>query len=177
MGRPQPAGRRLLAAHHVRDSRDDGHRRPLGDTGSGAAAVPRGDGVALIPRAALDIDETWFVAGMKFSASNCIVIGDVVFVPAHRVMPVPRDRGTARESGHAGESLYRSVFVPLLTIILTGPQLGLGRGGRCREKGRRRRGRPRRCRRAAAGRAAWLKIYAYCVGGQADDANKRSTTL
>jgi hypothetical protein len=59
---------------------------------------------------------------MKSSASNCIVIDDV-FVPAHRVMPVPRDRGTAREPGHAGESLYRSVFVPLLTIILTGPRV------------------------------------------------------
>ena len=37
-------------------------------------------GLALIPRADCEIEETWFVAGMKSSGSNCMIASDV-FVP------------------------------------------------------------------------------------------------
>src|SRR3954451_5722237 len=45
-------------------------------------------GLAFIPRSDLDLEDTWFVAGMKSSGSNCLVAEDV-FVPEHRVMLVP----------------------------------------------------------------------------------------
>jgi len=45
-------------------------------------------GLALISREDLDLEETWFVAGMKSSGSNCLIANDV-FVPAHRIVSVP----------------------------------------------------------------------------------------
>ena len=45
-------------------------------------------GLALIPRADLDLEETWFVAGMKSTGSNCLIATDV-FVPGHRIVSVP----------------------------------------------------------------------------------------
>jgi alkylation response protein AidB-like acyl-CoA dehydrogenase len=84
-------------------------------------------GLALIPRTDYEIEDTWFVAGMRSSASNCIVVNDA-FVPDHRVMMVPPAIG-----GHyanedvADEPTHRSAFVPVLAIVLIGAQLGLGR--------------------------------------------------
>lgn len=83
-------------------------------------------GLALLPRPELDFEETWFVAGMKSSGSNCLIATDV-FVPDHRIISVP-----PAVEGHYGteltdEAYYRSAFVPLLALILAGPQLGLGR--------------------------------------------------
>ncbi len=83
-------------------------------------------GLALIPRTDLELEETWFVAGMKSTGSNCLIATDV-FVPEHRIMSVP-----PAIEGHYGtefsdEVFYRSAFVPLLALVLAGPQLGLGR--------------------------------------------------
>ena len=83
-------------------------------------------GLALIPRADLGLEDTWFVAGMKSSGSNCLVAEDV-FVPEHRVMLVPPAIVGEYGTEHAGsEPLYRSAFVPVLALVLVGPQLGLG---------------------------------------------------
>jgi alkylation response protein AidB-like acyl-CoA dehydrogenase len=83
-------------------------------------------GLALIPRADLELEETWFVAGMKSTGSNCLIATDV-FVPEHRIMSVP-----PAIEGHYGtefsdEVFYRSALVPVLALVLAGPQLGLGR--------------------------------------------------
>lgn len=84
-------------------------------------------GMALIPRTDLDFEETWFVAGMKSSGSNCL-IGEDVFVPEHRVMPIPPAVDGEYLSEHLDtEPFYRSAFVPVLALILVGPQLGLGK--------------------------------------------------
>ena len=84
-------------------------------------------GLALIPSADLRIEDTWFVAGMCGSASNCLVAEDV-FVPDHRILSVPAAiGGTYPTEAGTEESLYRSAFVPLLALVLVGPQLGLGR--------------------------------------------------
>ncbi|MEN0134642.1 MAG: oxidoreductase [Rhodococcus sp. (in: high G+C Gram-positive bacteria)] len=83
-------------------------------------------GLALIPRADLGFEETWFVAGMKSSGSNCLIADDV-FVPEHRILPVPAAIGGDYATEHTDEILYRSAFVPLLSLVLAGPQLGLGR--------------------------------------------------
>jgi alkylation response protein AidB-like acyl-CoA dehydrogenase len=84
-------------------------------------------GLALIPRGDLGLEDTWFVAGMKASGSNCLVADDV-FVPEHRVLLVPPAIGGQYGSEHTGsEPFYRSAFVPVLALVLAGPQLGLAR--------------------------------------------------
>lgn len=83
-------------------------------------------GLALIPRRDLDFEETWFVAGMKSSGSNCLIAKDV-FVPEHRVISVPPAIEGNYATEHTDEALYRSAFVPILALVLAGPQLGMGR--------------------------------------------------
>jgi alkylation response protein AidB-like acyl-CoA dehydrogenase len=83
-------------------------------------------GLALIPRTDLDLEETWFVAGMRSSGSNCLVANDV-FVPEHRVLSVPPAIEGRYGTEHTEEPLYRSAFVPILALVLAGPQLGMGR--------------------------------------------------
>src|ERR1700733_9677896 len=83
-------------------------------------------GLALVPFTDLEIEETWFVAGMSSSGSNCLIATDV-FIPEHRLMS-----GLAAIEGnypteHTDETLYRSAFVPVLALVLAGPQLGMGR--------------------------------------------------
>jgi alkylation response protein AidB-like acyl-CoA dehydrogenase len=83
-------------------------------------------GLALIPRADLGLEDTWFVAGMKSTGSNCLVAEDV-FVPEHRVMLVPPAILGRYPSEHLeSEPFYRSAFVPVLALVLIGPQLGMG---------------------------------------------------
>lgn len=84
-------------------------------------------GLAMIPVSDLRIEDTWQVAGMAASASNCLV-AEEVFVPLHRIMSVPKAiAGDYPTETISKESLYRSAFVPLLALVLIGPQLGLGR--------------------------------------------------
>jgi alkylation response protein AidB-like acyl-CoA dehydrogenase len=84
-------------------------------------------GLALISCKELKLEETWFVAGMSSSGSNCL-IAENVFVPDHCVMSVPAAiQGDYPTERAAEEALYRSAFVPLLALVLVGPQLGMGR--------------------------------------------------
>ncbi len=83
-------------------------------------------GLALIPRSDLDLEETWFVAGMRSTGSNCLSANDV-FVPDHRIISVPPAIEGHYGTEHREETLYRSAFVPVLALVLAGPQLGLGR--------------------------------------------------
>ena len=83
-------------------------------------------GAALIPVSDLALEDTWFVAGMKSTGSNCLVADDV-FVPSHRIMSVPPAIEGHYLTEHKDESLYRSALVPVLALVLAGPQLGLGR--------------------------------------------------
>jgi alkylation response protein AidB-like acyl-CoA dehydrogenase len=90
------------------------------------AGKPVGQALAFIPMGELSIKETWFVAGMKGTGSNTIIAEDV-FVPQHRLHSVPRAIENDYATEHTEEALYRSSFIPVLTLILAGPQLGLGR--------------------------------------------------
>jgi alkylation response protein AidB-like acyl-CoA dehydrogenase len=83
-------------------------------------------GLALIPRSDLDLEETWFVAGMKSTGSNCLIAADV-FVPDHRIVSVPPAIEGQYATELTEEVFYRSAFVPILALVLAGPQLGLGR--------------------------------------------------
>ncbi|MFJ5774619.1 hypothetical protein [Streptomyces sp. NPDC093094] len=61
------------------------------------------------------------------SALRCLVAEDV-FVPEHRVMSVPAAiEGDYPSENQDEEPFYRSAFVPILALVLAGPQLGLGR--------------------------------------------------
>ena len=84
-------------------------------------------GLALIPMTDLEREDTWFVAGMRASGSICLVAKDV-FIPGHRILSVPRAiEGDYPTEAGSQEAFYRSAFVPILALILVGPQLGLGR--------------------------------------------------
>jgi alkylation response protein AidB-like acyl-CoA dehydrogenase len=83
-------------------------------------------GLALIPFTDLSIEETWFVAGMSSTGSNCLIAADV-FVPEHRIMSGLQALGGQYPTERADETLYRSAFIPVLALVLAGPQLGLGR--------------------------------------------------
>jgi alkylation response protein AidB-like acyl-CoA dehydrogenase len=83
-------------------------------------------GLALIPFSELAIEETWFVAGMSSTGSNCLIASDV-FVPEHRVMSGLTALEGQYPTERADEALYRSAFIPVLALVLAGPQLGMGR--------------------------------------------------
>ena len=83
-------------------------------------------GCALIPRFDMDFEDTWFVAGMRSSGSNCLIADDV-FVPEHRVMPMPPAIAGDYLTEHSDEVLYRSALMPVVALVLVGPQLGMGR--------------------------------------------------
>ncbi|MFB9467016.1 acyl-CoA dehydrogenase family protein [Streptomyces cinereospinus] len=83
-------------------------------------------GIALIPRTDLDFQETWFVAGMKSSGSNCLIAKDV-FVPDHRIISAPKAWQGEVATEHTDEVLYRSAFTPVLALGIAAPQLGMGR--------------------------------------------------
>jgi 3-hydroxy-9,10-secoandrosta-1,3,5(10)-triene-9,17-dione monooxygenase len=91
--------------------------------GIGIADGRRGEavdrGLALIPSNALDIDETWDMAGMRGTGSHTLV-ADEVFIPDHRI----RQFGAVLAGpDEAAEPLYR---VPLgsMPLMLVGPMLG-----------------------------------------------------
>jgi alkylation response protein AidB-like acyl-CoA dehydrogenase len=84
-------------------------------------------GLCLIPMSDLERVDTWFVAGMRASGSICLRAKDV-FIPEHRILSVPRAiEGEYPTEMRGEEAFYRSAFVALLSIILVGPILGLGR--------------------------------------------------
>jgi alkylation response protein AidB-like acyl-CoA dehydrogenase len=84
-------------------------------------------GLAMIPMSDLERVDTWFVAGMKSSGSICLRAKDV-FIPSRRILSVPRAiEGDYPTEMRNQEPFYRSPFVAILSIILVGPILGLGR--------------------------------------------------
>ncbi|CDJ99309.1 MULTISPECIES: acyl-CoA dehydrogenase family protein [Micrococcales] len=81
----------------------------------------------LIPRSDLGFKDIWHVAGMRSSGSNALSATDV-FVPDHRVMRgEPALRGTYPGTTEDTPAVYRAGWIPVLNIILVGPQLGMGR--------------------------------------------------
>ena len=90
------------------------------------AGEPVDQGLALIPMSDLTIEDTWYVAGMRGTGSNTLV-ADEVFVPDYRILSVPPAVGGSYATEHTDEELYRSAFVPVLALVLIGPQIGLAR--------------------------------------------------
>jgi alkylation response protein AidB-like acyl-CoA dehydrogenase len=83
--------------------------------------------LALIPSSAWKIEPTWFVAGMKGSGSDTIVVEDH-FVPDHRIQRfADMVEGHFSTSHKADEQNANMAFMPVAAIILVGPQIGLAR--------------------------------------------------
>lgn len=76
----------------------------------------QGEGQFLIPSSDFRIEDVWFVAGMRASGSNNLIIEDS-FVPEHRIRKATLVNADS-------DNAYSAVAVPL---ALLGPQLGLGR--------------------------------------------------
>jgi 3-hydroxy-9,10-secoandrosta-1,3,5(10)-triene-9,17-dione monooxygenase len=73
-----------------------------------------------------EVKDTWYVAGMRASGSNTIVVEDL-FVPEHRfVSMLPVLTGSNIEA-HPESATYRAAVAPVLVMVLIGPQLGLAR--------------------------------------------------
>jgi len=83
-------------------------------------------GLGLIPRVDYEIEDTWFVVGMRGSGSNAIAVEDA-FVPDHRILSVASALSGDFPTEFKDESLYHSAFQAAFTLVLTGAQLGLGR--------------------------------------------------
>ncbi|WP_062993214.1 oxidoreductase [Nocardia anaemiae] len=100
-------------------------------TTNGALLVDDNDQVldqvaVAIPRADFRVEDTWYVAGMRASGSNTIVVEDV-FVPEHRVASLGPYLAGAHISAHPEAPLYQGALTSFLNTAVTGPQLGLGR--------------------------------------------------
>lgn len=81
-------------------------------------------GLAMFPREDYEIEDSWFISGMRGSASNTLVIEDK-FVPDHRVMLMPPAiEGEYPSESAQDEPVYRSGFIPVLAVVLLGPSLG-----------------------------------------------------
>ena len=99
--------------------------------------LPRADGasrkdsaqdvaLALVPASEYTISDTWFTAGMRGTGSNTIVAEDA-FVPFHRIHLFDDIVESRYRTEHTDEPLYRAPFLPVGTVILGAPQLGLAR--------------------------------------------------
>jgi len=64
------------------------------------------------------------VAGMRGTGSNTLVAKDA-FVPDHRIISVPSAVQGHYCTEHTDEALYRSAYIPVASLVLAGPQLGL----------------------------------------------------
>ncbi|ODU07165.1 MAG: oxidoreductase [Pseudonocardia sp. SCN 72-86] len=86
--------------------------------------------LALIPAEAWTIEPTWFVAGMKGSGSDTIVVTDH-FVPDHRIQRfTDMVEGGYRTSHKPDEQNANMAFIPVAALILVGAQIGLARHAR-----------------------------------------------
>lgn len=94
-----------------------------------ALDMPEGEdprALALIPAEAWTIDPTWFVAGMKGSGSDTIVVEDH-FVPDHRIQRFVDMCEGRYLTPHTDDQNSHMAFIPASALILVAPQLGLAR--------------------------------------------------
>ncbi|MFF0700187.1 acyl-CoA dehydrogenase family protein [Streptomyces tendae] len=85
-------------------------------------------GLALVPMHELRIEDTWYVVGMRGTGSNTLV-ADKVFVPAHRILSITQGLQGVYPTEHKGEALYRAALVPVSSLAMVGPQVGLAQAG------------------------------------------------
>ncbi len=84
-----------------------------------AAGEVTGVGMALMPRSAVSIEDTWFVAGMCGTASNTVVAEDVL-VASDRVAPLLG----GDDASQGSDPSDRWPLGTVLALVLVGPLLG-----------------------------------------------------
>jgi alkylation response protein AidB-like acyl-CoA dehydrogenase len=86
------------------------------------------EGLAIVPMERVEILNDWDTIGLRGSGSSSVAVHDC-FVPAERVASLPKAIQGIYASQHLhDQQLYRLPFIPFLSILLTFPQLGAGRG-------------------------------------------------
>ena len=81
-------------------------------------------GVILAPMSDLKIEDTWHVVAMRGTGSQT-VIGENLFVPAHRVLPVETLAKGLSPRTNTDELIYRESFMPTAIIAVAPPILGM----------------------------------------------------
>jgi len=82
-------------------------------------------GLTFVPMAELEIEDTWYVAGMKGTGSNTLVAKEV-FVPDHRVMRASQIvEGICPGRTYSDEPSDNYSFVPVAALVLCGPSIGM----------------------------------------------------
>jgi len=81
-------------------------------------------GMALIPLADGTIEHTWHVAGMQGTGSETFVVQEV-FVPAHRVLSLPKVMAGYYAASHADEPLYTATLSSFSVLAVAAPVLGM----------------------------------------------------
>jgi alkylation response protein AidB-like acyl-CoA dehydrogenase len=80
--------------------------------------------MGFVPMSEVDIEDTWFVAGMSGTGSNTLVAKDL-FIPDHRILPLRSAlKGDYPRRGQSLETSDRWAFAPVLALILLGPIVG-----------------------------------------------------
>jgi alkylation response protein AidB-like acyl-CoA dehydrogenase len=103
----------------------DAHWAVLGTVVEGSD-LETGHLLVVIPYAELEIHDDWFVSGLRGTGS-CSVVADDVFVPGHRVLPMPEaTAGAYRSERNRGAALYRAPLAPVIVANSAGTPLGLG---------------------------------------------------
>jgi alkylation response protein AidB-like acyl-CoA dehydrogenase len=75
----------------------------------------------------VEIEDTWFVAGMCGTGSNTLVAKDL-FIPDHRILPLASAlRGDYPHRRYSGEPSDRWALAPILPLLLLGPIVGTAR--------------------------------------------------
>jgi 3-hydroxy-9,10-secoandrosta-1,3,5(10)-triene-9,17-dione monooxygenase len=84
--------------------------------------------VFLIPRSDYEIEDTWFVAGLKGSGSKNVVVKDA-FVPEHRAVDfMALTEGNAPGASLNTHPMYRHPLLALFATALTAPIVGATMG-------------------------------------------------
>jgi alkylation response protein AidB-like acyl-CoA dehydrogenase len=86
------------------------------------------EGLAIVPMDKVEILDDWDTIGLRGSGSSSVAVRDC-FVPMERIGSLPQAIQGKFASRHLdNEPLYRLPFIPFLSLLLSFPQLGAGRG-------------------------------------------------
>jgi 3-hydroxy-9,10-secoandrosta-1,3,5(10)-triene-9,17-dione monooxygenase len=88
---------------------------------------PIDSGVMLVPANDAQIQDDWYTGGLTGTGSNSVAVKDL-FVPEHRFLSVPAAiESAAPGCGLHQSNLYYSAAVPVLTLFIATPALGMAR--------------------------------------------------
>ena len=96
----------------------------LGATTADEAGQPIDQLVCLVPASELTMEDTWHTVGMRSTGSNTWIAEDL-FVPQHRTIST-RAMSEGKVAPCTEEAMYRLPVIPVATLLLLGPLLGLG---------------------------------------------------